>query len=593
MNKNVEDPQVRDPRSPTDRLDSWKEIAAYLKCSVRTVRRWEDEGLPVHRHAHRKKPGIYAYKAEIDVWWRNGHEHSTQIGDAQEQPSTVFRWRGPWLAAGLVLTGLLVILATVTVFEKHQKTLDSAPAPRIQSLAVLPLENLSLDPEQEYFADGMTDTLITDLAQIGSLKVISRTSSMRYKLTRKSLPQIAQELDVDGIVEGTVQRSGDRVRITAQLIHGPSDKHLWAHSYEGEVRDILTIQSEVARSIAKQIEIQLTPSQHSRLTSAPPINRDAYELYLKGRFFWNKRTEAGLRKGIEYFQKAIDQDPNYALAHAGLADSYIVLANWGFASPAECYPKAKAAALKALEIDPRLAEAHTSLAYVTLLYEWNWTESEREFRQALAINPNYVSAHHFYSICLMSAGRHTEAQSEIKRAQELDPVSLIVGDVSGWIYYEGRQYDRAIAQYKRTLEIDPDYVPALIDLGISYLRIGDYHDALAQFEKARLLEGDKVRVLSAMARAYALSGQRVPAVRILERLRKAAKQEFIPPWELSLVYTALGDNKQAIEMLRKAADDHVGWVVLLGVEPALDSLRKQTEFQKLTKRIGSPSADQL
>src|SRR6516165_2177288 len=201
MDKNVEVPQ--EPQSsPTDRLDSWKEIAAYLKCSVRTVRRWEDEGLPVHRHAHRKKPGIYAYKAEIDVWWRNGHEHSTQIGDAQEQPSTVFRWRGPWLAAGLVLTGLLVILATVTVFEKHQKTLDSAPAPRIQSLAVLPLENLSLDPEQEYFADGMTDTLITDLAQIGSLKVISRTSSMRYKLTRKSLPQIAQELDVDGIVEG-------------------------------------------------------------------------------------------------------------------------------------------------------------------------------------------------------------------------------------------------------------------------------------------------------------------------------------------------------------------------------------------------------
>jgi tetratricopeptide (TPR) repeat protein len=314
----------------------------------------------------------------------------------------------------------------------------------------------------------------------------------------------------------------------------------------------------------------------------------AHEDYLRGRYYWNKRTEAGLGRGIEYFQKAIDQEPNYALAYAGLADSYIMLANWGFAPPAESYTKAKAAALKALELDPQLAEAHTSLAYVTLLDEWNWPDAEKRFRQAIAINPNYVSAHHFYSICLMTAGRQSEALVEIQRAQELDPLSLIVGDVYGWIYYEGRQYDRAIEQYKKTLEMDPGYVPALLDLGTSYLRTGDYSQALAQFEKAKAFEGEQSVVLSSLAQGYAFSGQRTEARKVLNQIQQLARRRYVSPWDISLVYAALGERSHAIELLGKAADDHVGWVVRLGVDPALDDLRRSADFQKLARRIGIP-----
>ena len=315
------------PASPRDRLNSWKEIAAYLNCSERTVRRWEEEGLPVHRHVHKSKAAIYAFKPEIDAWWGNGHDRLKEVEEPKEEPSAGANawWKSPWAVAGLALAVFVLAMWVWNPIGLRNRMSGRSSPPRMQSLAVLPLQNLSRDPEQEYFADGMTDALITDLAQIGSVKVISRTSSMQYKQSKKSLPEIARELNVDGIVEGTVQRSGDRVRITAQLIEAPKDRHVWAESYERDLRDILTLQGEVARDIATQISAKLSPDAQKRLSNAQTVEPAVYEDYLKGRYSWNKRTEEGFRKALEYFSEATQKDRNYALGQAGLADSYMLL----------------------------------------------------------------------------------------------------------------------------------------------------------------------------------------------------------------------------------------------------------------------------
>lgn len=504
---------------------------------------------------------------------------------AQALPAGFLHSRKPWRVAAAASVLLLVSLL-VAYFRSPRGSTKAAAGP-IQSVAVLPLANLSADPQQEYFSDGLTDELITELAKTGSLRVISRTSVTGYKGTHKRVPQIGQELQVDAIVEGSVERVGDRVRIRAQLIRTDTDEHLWAGSYDRDVSDLLRLEEDVASDIARQIGHAVNP-QAARTKRRVSVG--AHEDYLRGRYYWNKRTEAGLRKGIAYFQKAIEQDPGYALPYAGLADSYIMLANWNFAPPGEAYPKAKAAAQNALELDGQLAEAHTSLAYVTLLYDWDWQAADQRFRQAIALNPNYASAHHFYSICLMSAGRHSEAQAEIQRAQELDPLSLIINSVHGWIYYEGRKYQQAIQQYNKTLEMDPGYVPALLLLGSGYMRLGDYPKAIVQFEKARAAGGENGAVLSGLAQAYALSGKRAEARNILRRLERSSSATFVSPWELALVYAALGDKAKAVQSLERAAEEHVGWVVRLGVEPAFDSLRSEPQFEKLRRRVGIPLA---
>jgi len=493
-------------------------------------------------------------------------------------------WRRIWMLLGAA--GALVLVALSLRYARHERVSPKL-SPAIQSIAVLPLANLSADAAQEYFSDGLTDELITELAKIGGLRVISRTSVIPYKGGHKGAPQIGRELHVDAIVEGTVERVGGRVRIRAQLIDAATDQHLWAQSYDRDVNDVLQLEGELALNIAQQIG-HFAQEQKDALASPHPVPPMAHEDYLRGRYYWNKRTEAGLRKGIEYFQKAIDQDPNYALAYAGLADSYIMLANWGFAPPAETYPKAQAAARKALELDEQLAEAHTSLAYVTLLYEWDWAAAEKRFRKAIALNPNYASAHHFYCILLVTSGRHAEALVEIKRAQELDPLSLIVNDVVGWIYYEGRQYDQAKQQYTRTLEMDVGYAPALLDLGTVYLRTGEQDKAIGQFAQARTLTGDNGVVLSDLAQAYASSGRRAKAVQVLGKVQDLSATSFVSPFDLSLIYLSLGEREKAISMLQKAADEHVGWVVRLGVDPAFDSLRGEPKFQRLIRRIRIP-----
>jgi TolB-like protein/DNA-binding winged helix-turn-helix (wHTH) protein/Flp pilus assembly protein TadD len=490
-----------------------------------------------------------------------------------------------WLVApvilGLILLGLLVALIA-------RRARSTGTPKTIESVAVMPFAHAEGDQELEYLSDGLTENLINGLSRASHLKMIAHNSVFRYKGKEIDPQKVGSELGVQAVLMGRVAQHGNDLSISVELIDSRDRSHLWGEHYDRKATDLLFLQKELAQDIANHLRLQFAPEGQASSRKSYTDNVEAYQLYLKGRYFWNKRTEVGLRKGIEYFQQAIEQDPNYALAYAGLADSYIIMANWRFAPPGDSYPKAKAAALRALELDDRLAEALTSLAYTTLLYERDWKTSESRFQQAIALNPNYASAHHFYSICLVSAGRQAEAVAEIKRAQELDPLSLIITSVHGWIHYQGREFDQAVYQFTKTLEMDPKYVPALLDLGATYTRNGEYNKAIAKFEEAKAVTGETGRILADLAQAYALSGRRSDALQIVRRLEHSSESGFVSAWDLALVHTALGDKTRAIELLEKAADERMGWIILLGVDPAFDSLRSEPGFQRLKQRVGIP-----
>lgn len=502
-----------------------------------------------------------------------------------------------------------------------------------RSLAVLPLANLSSDPAQDYFADQMTDELITQFSNLGDLKVISRTSVMRYKGTKMSLPQIAQELGVDAIVEGAVQRSGPRVRITAQLVDAETDKHLWAKDYDRDLSDVLLLQSEVARDIARTIQVQLTPQQQKRLEKEiRPVIPDAYESYLLGRYYWNKRTADGLKKAGDFFQRAIARDPKYALAYSGLADYYAFLTLVGgpeIMPPREAMAKAKEAAVKALALDDSLAEAHASMGHVLHNYDWDWAGAEREFKRAIELNPNYSIVHHWYAHELMQLGRVQEGLEEARRAKELDPLSLFVNNGLARQYYLSRQYEPAIAQCRKALEIDPGYVPAHIQLGLAFEQKGMFSEAIAEFEQAREQAGnyaltgeDNVsardvlpippqsavssgpRALSArsqpptspavdlpvvhamLGHAYAKSGRRAEAQNELQVLGTLAQTRYVAPSYQAIVYIALGDKEQAFTWLDRSYRDRSEHMLYLRMEPLVDPLRDDPRFASLLKRVG-------
>jgi TolB-like protein/DNA-binding winged helix-turn-helix (wHTH) protein/Tfp pilus assembly protein PilF len=491
-------------------------------------------------------------------------------------------------------TALLVVVAIVaigavaiTVLLIRNARSRNANKP-IQSVAVLPFSNLSNDPELEYVSDGITEGLIDRLSQLPRLKIIAHNSVFHYKGREIDAKQVGNALGVQALVVGRVAQHGDELTISAELIDARDGSHIWSTRQERKVTDLKFLQQELPQEITNSLSLRLTSAEQQKADAKHNTSDfEAYQNYLRGRYFWNKRTEAGLQKAIDYFQKSVERDPSYALAYAGLADSYIIQANWRFAPAADAYQKARAAAQRALEIDPQLAEAKASLAYTTLLYEWDWTGAEQGFREAIALNPNYASAHHWFSICLLTAGRQAEALAEIQRAQELDPLSLIITSVHGWIYYEGRQFDQATDFFQKTLEMDAHYVPALLDLGACYLRRGDNEKAMEQFQQARAAGGDTSRTLADLARAYALSGQRSSALKILGQIEKSSN--FVSPWDLSFVYAALGDKTRAIELLEQATDQKVGWVISLGVEPGFDSLRDEPRFQRLSKRVGVPA----
>jgi TolB-like protein/DNA-binding winged helix-turn-helix (wHTH) protein/Flp pilus assembly protein TadD len=489
------------------------------------------------------------------------------------------RWPRAWKMSAFAL---LAFLALLTAWMLRR---GSAPPPGIRSLAVLPLENLSGDASQEYFSDGMTDEVITELGQISELRVISRTSVMTYKGAHKTLPEIARDLKVDAVVEGTVLRSGNRVRITAQLILAAADKHLWARSYEGEVGDPLALQKQVARSIAAEIRIELTPHEQAALKNGTRVSPEAYDAYLKGRYFWNKRTADGLRQAIDYFQQVIATNPNYAEAYAGLADSYALAGDWeyGVLAPKEAYPKAKAAAAKALELENTLGEAHISLAFCLDGFDWDWESAGREFRRGIELNPGYATGHQWYAWHLTALGRNDEAIAEMKKAEDLDPLSLIISAELAEEFLIAHRYDEAIKQSRKTMALDPFFAVAHFELGQAFVQKQMFTEAIAELQKAIELSAGSTTFRSNLAYAYAESGKKNEAAKILNDLKNDSHAVSNAP-EIALVYMGLGEKDQAIAWLEKAYEERFNPSVLR--RPAFDPLRSDPRFQNLLRRIG-------
>ena len=497
----------------------------------------------------------------------------------------------PWSRSATLaasVAGLVLVAGTAAYFYLPRAGQgDAGVHPVIHSLAVLPLENLSGDKEQEYFADGITDALTTELAQIGSLRVISRTSATQFKGSRESLPQIGRDLKVDALVEGTVARAERRVRVTAQLIAASSDHHLWAKTYERDVKDVFALQDEVARDIAEEIRIKLTAQERSLLTQVHAVDPEAYDAYLRGRYWWSRRDAEGEWKGLENLQKAIAKDPNYALAYAGVADSYIVLGHHGRLALKEALPKARQAALKALELDPSLAEAHASLAIVKLSSDWDWPGAEREFKQAIALNPNYATAHHWYSHHLLAMGRFDEAVSELERARDLDPYSIPINDFLGITLYSARRYDDALRQFRRALEMHPDRVEF-------YDGIADVYEQRKMFAEAfawrrRLLSLSKEPQMAALEEAYQRSGYRGYLSKRIDLLEQAGKfDDLFAGLLVAHMYALLGDEAHVMPYLERAYDERNPWILYLQVDPVMDSLRSSPRFRDLIRRIGLP-----
>jgi TolB-like protein/DNA-binding winged helix-turn-helix (wHTH) protein/Flp pilus assembly protein TadD len=503
--------------------------------------------------------------------------------------SRLWRWIAP---AVLALVAVPAILVGFNLGGVRSRLFGRPPAAQLDSIAVLPLKNLSDDREQDYFADGMTEALITDLGKVGALRVISRTSVMRYKNTKKSLPEIARELQVDALVEGTVVRSGDRLRITANLVQASPERHLWAESYERDLRDVIALQNDVARTITQQIQVKLTPEEHVRLSASHTVDPEAYKLYIKGRYFWVKRNRESFDRAMDYFQQAIDRDPTYAAPHSGLADCYVLFGSSfdvGGLAPNEVQPKAKAAVLRALELDSSLSDAHNSLAYLKLTYDWDWQGAEEEFKRSLELNPGYAHGHHWYAHLLLSSGRRDEALAESNRALELDPVSPIINLHLGWHYLYTRQYDRALDQLAKTLELDPSYALAHWYRGLAYEQKKLYPDALREMDKAKELLPGNLGVQSDIGHVYAVSGDKRAAERLIARLRdESSAGRYVNPYEVALIYVGLGQNKQAFEWLDKAYRGHSDMLIYLNVDPRLDSIRSDSQFRALVRRVGIP-----
>jgi TolB-like protein/DNA-binding winged helix-turn-helix (wHTH) protein/Tfp pilus assembly protein PilF len=491
-----------------------------------------------------------------------------------------------WIGAIVLFAALAGTLFALNVFRVRERVIGNSRVVRIQSLAVLPLTNLSGDPNQEYFSDGMTDALITGLAQLGSVKVISRTSIMRYKKTDKSLPEIAHELNVDGIIEGTVQRSGDRVRITAQLIEGSTDRHVWANGYERDLRDVLTLQDEVARAIAHEIKIKLTPQDETRLATARQVNPDAYELYLKGRYHLNKVRGVSVRQAAEYFSKAIALDGNYAAAYVGLADCYVSSADVGNLPPGEAFGKAKEATLRALEIDDGLAEAHASLAVIRADYVWDWEGAESEFQRALELDPKDVNTHQWHAVSLAKIGRFKEATAEIAIAKELDPLSLPVATSEGEILRYARQYDDAIEELRRAIDLEPSFKFTHAELARIYELRGMFREAASEWSRVQALGGStEVGPYAAVRDA---AGYKHAVQVWLERLQEESKREYVSPMTLVAAYARLGNTEQTLGWLEEAYRERAPGLSSLKVDPFFDFLRSNPRFQDLLRRMNFP-----
>ena len=566
--------------SPEDRLNSWKEIAAYLRYSERTVRRWEEQGLPIHRHGHRKKAAIYAYRPEIDIWWNRDRAKLEKLDlPVATEGRRHWRLRGAIAAALLVVAGIFVL--TIGRFRESR----SAPLAAPRTIAVLPLRNLSGDATQDYFADGITDALTTDLAQMEGLQVISATSAMQYKGAKKPLPEIASELNADVVVEGSVERSGDQVRITAQLIRAATDKHLWAETYERDFRDILGLQDEVASAIAGQVETQLGGPKPSFPSQSARVNPDAYDTYLQANYY---SDHGQWTKSIDYYNQAVKLDPDYGPIYAHMADSYFFLTFFGVLPPQEGWANVKQDATLAIEKDERIAEAHGALALAKMHYDWDFAGAEREFKRGIELNPNDADIHHDYAHYLMAMGRNAESVAETKRAVELDPVGMMLTSCLCWHDFAARKYDDAERLAAHSLTQYPNNPWEHTILGWTYEQKQMPDDALGQFQKATEEAKNSCFFLAALGHGYASAGRESDAEQTLQTLSKRSKESYVSAFDVAAIYAGLGDKDKAFAWLDKAVAERSTFLVYSKWEPRLDPLRSDPRFNQLLKRIGLP-----
>ena len=490
------------------------------------------------------------------------------------------------IALAVVAAGLFVyqLVRSNSTFTPRQS--EAATAAPNKSIAVLPFDNLSRDPDNAYFCEGVQDEILTRLAKVADLKVISRTSTQHFKSTPDNLPQIAKQLGVAHILEGSVQKANDQVRVNVQLINALTDAHLWADTYDRKLTDIFAVESEIAKTIAETLQARLTGSEKNSIAKTPTVNPEAYELYLRGKFFAEKRTGADLRKSIGYYDQAITKDPGYALAYVGLADSHLLLSAYGAVSPKESYTPAKAALKKALELDDSLAQAHASSGLLATL-ELDVHRAISELERAIQLNPNYATAHHWLALPLMSIGQFDRGLAEGKRAIELDPLSLICNADLCWVYFNARRYDEAEAQARKTLEMDPQFYVAHYYLGEALQFKGKLTEAIAEYQKSIELNHDPFS-LAMLGQAYARKGQVEEARKVLARLTEEAKSRYVSPYALAVVLTALGDKAHAIDELERGYDEAGFYISLIKVDPLFDDLRGDPRFEALVQKVIAP-----
>jgi TolB-like protein len=544
-------------RNPADRLDSWKEIAAYLRRDVRTVQRWEKkEALPVYRHQHDKLGSVYAYKIELDKWFETRQQEGAEAAAAP---------------AG-----------------KEAKI----------KLAVLPFGNLNGDPDQDYFSDGLTEEMITQLTRLqpARLGVIATSTAMSYKTTEKPLAQIKSELGVDYLLQGRVRRAGERVRITAQLVELKSQTQLWAETYERDLRDILAVQADIAQAIAREIHILISRPEQTRLSdlgaTGGKLKPSAYESYLKARYHMHQMTAPSIHTSVAHFEAAIREEPNYAPAYGGLASAYALLAMSPFdlLPPREAMPRAEAAARKSLELDNALAEAHAALALVLHHYHWDWKAAEASYRHAIDQNPDFAAAHLWYSWMLLALGRQDEAFDEIELTldivQQTDPRRMVGVHTTRAIgYYWGRDYERAAQEAARAMELDPDYFMPHFILGRAYARMGKGSQAIAELKHKAASAEESPLMSAALGLAYGTSGQTRQTQKIVQAFSAFAKKRYIPATYFGMLYAGLGDQEEALNWLEKAYEERADGLTWINVEPMFDNLRQHPRFQGLVKRM--------
>ncbi len=567
------------------RLESWKEIATYLGRDVTTVRRWEKrEGLPVHRLHHSRLGSVYAYTTELDTW-RNERAPAAEpdVPDARQVSEVARRGAQARKVAALAAVVLALAAGLVWIVRERTTVRPASASGGIRSLAVLPLQNFSGNPEQDYLSDGMTEALIARLSSIHALRVISRTSTMQFKGTRKSVPEIGKELNVDAVIEGSVLRSGDKIRITVQLIRADTDEHLWSGTYDRELQDALALQSDVTQGIAGHIESAVTGTRRGSPVAPRTVAPDVYEAYLKGRFALHKNNRAGLEEARLRFQAAVDADNTFAPAYAGLAATYSALGLVFYGEPpGETRPKVIAAARKALELDPELAEARVLLANA-LQKDWHWAEAEVEYRRAIELSPNDAAARAGLADWLLCQGRTDEALASARRAQELDPRAFD-GVQVGWILFQARRYDEAIRELHTALTIDPNDPMALWFLGFALIGAERFDEAIATLEKATSLSERSPAVLGVLVRAYARGGRRAEALRVLDELHRRRQKGYVPAGAFLQAYLGLGDKEEAFAWLERAAEERSNIVQFLKVEPFFDSLRGDPRFAEFLRR---------